>query len=155
MIDEAVGDSVTNTATVSSDEDKNPENDTDISGPTPIVTDPDDPPTGELLVVQKQASRSEVELGDFVEYTISISNPESVPIDNVVAIDVLPTGFVYLQGSTRLNGTTAADPTADGARRERQQRPCGERVVWHNVQHRDRDGARDARLVHGSGDRHR
>jgi uncharacterized repeat protein (TIGR01451 family) len=112
MIDEAAGDFVTNTATVSNDEDKAPENDTDTSGPTPMV--PDSTPSGEILVVQKQVSRSEAALGDFVEYTITVSNPTDTPIENVVALDVLPTGLVYLKGSTRVNGTTADDPTMDG-----------------------------------------
>jgi uncharacterized repeat protein (TIGR01451 family) len=111
MITADAGEFVTNEVSVSNDDDNNPENDSDVSGPTPVVPDS---ASGEVLVVQKQTSRGEAELGDFVEYTISISNPTSEPIDNVVAIDVLPTGFVYLEGSTRVNGNPADDPTMDG-----------------------------------------
>ncbi len=112
MIDENVGDSVTNEVSVSNDDDQNPENDTDVSGPTPVV--PDSTPSGEVLRVDKQVSRSEAALGDFVEYRISVSNPTDAPIENVVALDVLPTGLVYLEGSTRVNGNAADDPTTDG-----------------------------------------
>jgi uncharacterized repeat protein (TIGR01451 family) len=112
MIGDDAGDFVTNSATVSNDDDMNPENDTDVSGPTPVVPDPT--PSGQILTVEKQASRGEADLGDFVEYTISVSNPTDQPIGNVVAIDVLPTGFMYLDGSTRVNGNTADDPTEDG-----------------------------------------
>src|SRR5947209_6799558 len=63
------------------------------------------------IFIQKNASRSSVEMGDFVDYTIEIKNLLSVAQSNVQVNDTLPPGFMYVKGSARLNGSPISDPT--------------------------------------------
>ena len=63
------------------------------------------------IFIQKNASRTAVELGEFVDYTIEIKNLLSVAQPNVQVNDTLPPGFMYVKGSARLNGAPIADPT--------------------------------------------
>lgn len=63
------------------------------------------------LVVQKTANKSAAEVGDFVDYTVKVSNTLGVPVANVQVRDRLPAGFAYVAGSARLNGAAVADPT--------------------------------------------
>ncbi len=100
--------SVVNTATVHTPGDDNPANDTD-SDPTEFAF------TGPL-VIEKQASPTTVEIGDVVNYTITVHNQGSLPVRNVVVRDRLPAGVRYVAGSATLDGRTIGDPgrTADG-----------------------------------------
>ena len=62
------------------------------------------------IFIQKNASRTSVELGEFLDYTIEIKNMLSVAQANVQVNDTLPPGFMYVKGSARLNGSPIADP---------------------------------------------
>ena len=62
------------------------------------------------IFIQKNASRTSVELGEFVDYTIEIKNMLSVAQPNVQVSDTLPPGFMYVKGSARLNGAPIPDP---------------------------------------------
>ncbi len=72
---------------------------------------PVDPGNGFGLVIAKVGSTSVVEVGDSLKYTIRIRNnngPATLP--GVQVDDVLPAGFRYIPGTTRLNNATLADP---------------------------------------------
>jgi uncharacterized repeat protein (TIGR01451 family) len=69
--------------------------------------------TGELFI-QKTASKTTAEVGDFVDYSIKLNNVTAVALQGTVVNDSLPAGFAYVKGSARLNGAPLADP-AGGA----------------------------------------
>ena len=66
------------------------------------------------LFVQKSASRTQVQIGDFIDYTVEIKNLLPNPLTNVQVTDTLPPGFVYQKHSARLNGTPISDPPGKG-----------------------------------------
>lgn len=55
------------------------------------------------LMVEKTVKRNLVELGDFVDYQVSISNGTQSDLQNVVVSDRLPAGFYYVEGTARLS----------------------------------------------------
>ena len=63
------------------------------------------------LFVQKTASKTRAEVGDFVDYTITVANKAGgdLPAGGTLT-DRLPTGFIYQAGTARLNGAPIADP---------------------------------------------
>ena len=68
------------------------------------------------LTVQKTASKSSAEIGDYVDYTLTVSNRSGVTLPAVQLSDWLPEGFMYVNGSARLQGVKLADPhTSAGA----------------------------------------
>ncbi len=79
---------------------------------TPVAFDvPLDPPKAmAALTIQKQASAREAELGDFVDYTVTVNNPGNADANQVQMNDHLPHGFVYVPGSMRVNGVQVPDP---------------------------------------------
>lgn len=66
--------------------------------------------TGGLLL-RKRAARERVEIGDFVDYTVEIKNVSGSPAAGVTLTDTLPSGFVYVRGSTRRDSRTYPDPS--------------------------------------------
>jgi len=68
------------------------------------------------LFVQKDASRTTAELGDFVDYTVQIRNGTGNALDraNVTLTDNLPAGFAYVAGTARRDGALIADPAGGG-----------------------------------------
>ena len=66
------------------------------------------------LFVQKTASKSIAEIGDFLNYSVKVSNNTGILIKSAVVHDRLPVGFAYIPGSARLDGQSIADP-AGGA----------------------------------------
>ena len=76
---------------------------------------PLDPVPG-LLYLEKMASRSTVEIADFVDYTIRVHNSAEQDLEGVAVDDTLPAGFRYEPGSLRLDGAALADPAGAGAR---------------------------------------
>ena len=68
-----------------------------------IPLDPDSV-AGSDIVVQKSASRTTAEIGDFVNYEVSIASTGGGSLTNVALTDTLPLGFHYVRGSLRLNG---------------------------------------------------
>ena len=78
-------------------------------GPVVIDIPVDIGPAGGLFI-QKVASKALAELGDFVNYTITISNNTDTLLKGGVVHDRLPAGFTYVRGSARLNGAALTDP---------------------------------------------
>ena len=70
---------------------------------------------GKGLFVQKSASRTEGEIGDFVEYSVDVKNVSGGPLTNVRLMDILPAGFIYKKGSAMLGGVAIADPVFKGS----------------------------------------
>lgn len=66
------------------------------------------------LFVQKVASKATAEVGDFVDYTVTVRNVTRVALAGIQVTDLLPAGFAYVAGSARLAGAPAPDP-AGGA----------------------------------------
>lgn len=62
------------------------------------------------LFVQKTASKATAEIGDFVDYTVTVKNVTAVMVSGVQVRDALPTGFGYVRGTARLDGAAIADP---------------------------------------------
>ena len=81
---------------------------------------------GNNLLVSKSANKTTAEIGDFVDYTVRVNNATGAPAPGTRVTDVLPAGFKYVPGSSRLTappavtGTAIADP-AGGA---------GPTLVW-------------------------
>lgn len=73
---------------------------------------PVDPAAVTGLFVQKSVQREVVELGDSLDYTVKVRNQAGVALNraDVVAVDALPPGFTYIQGTARLGGQAIADP---------------------------------------------
>jgi uncharacterized repeat protein (TIGR01451 family) len=57
------------------------------------------------MFIEKTASRSTVELGDFVDYTVLVKNNGGQLLSDVRVFDSLPAGFAYVRNSMRVNGT--------------------------------------------------
>jgi uncharacterized repeat protein (TIGR01451 family) len=64
------------------------------------------------LFVQKDASKSTAEVGDFVDYTVTVKNSTGNALNraDVILTDSLPTGFAYVKGTARRDGSALADP---------------------------------------------
>ena len=71
---------------------------------------------GAVLSLQKTAGKAVIATGEFMPYTITITNANLAPANNVQILDRLPAGFRYQKGSTTLNGVPQADPaiSSDG-----------------------------------------
>lgn len=65
---------------------------------------------GSGLFVQKVASRTVAEIGDFVDYTVRIRNISGAPLSSVRLVDQLPYSFAYRAKSARLEGAAIPDP---------------------------------------------
>jgi uncharacterized repeat protein (TIGR01451 family) len=63
------------------------------------------------MLVEKTASRATAEIGDFLDYTIRVKNTSPALLQNLKVNDTLPRGFSYQPGTTRINGSAAADPS--------------------------------------------
>lgn len=86
----------------------------------PVIDVPLDPVAGSAaaaLRIDKSVERSVVEVGDSIGYTISLENASPSDMRAAHVDDLLPAGFRYVTGSTRIEGVAAADPaiTRDGA----------------------------------------
>ena len=65
------------------------------------------------LFVEKTASAGSAEIGDFINYTVQISNNTGKDLTQLTIRDTLPAGFSYLPGSTRMAGQPLPDPAGD------------------------------------------
>ncbi|MBS0464794.1 MAG: DUF11 domain-containing protein, partial [Proteobacteria bacterium] len=82
-----------------------------LAGDAPIRIDvPLDPGATGGLIVQKTASKTVVEVGDFLDYTITVSNHSGLSLDEVIVTDWLPPGFQYVRGSLRVGGQAVPEP---------------------------------------------
>ncbi|MDH5389151.1 MAG: OmpA family protein [Gammaproteobacteria bacterium] len=80
------------------------------AGPPLHVDIPVDPLIS-YLVLNKSASKAHAAIGDFVQYTLTLDNVDTLAIaNNVVITDVLPIGFRYQSSSVRVDGVAAAEP---------------------------------------------
>jgi uncharacterized repeat protein (TIGR01451 family) len=87
-----------------------------VPGPALEIDVPVDPgPLGDVNIL-KSAGKTSASAGDFVPYSVVISNRGVASLPSVVIADRLPQGFRYQKGSMRLNEVVAADPViaADG-----------------------------------------
>ncbi|WP_425283445.1 SdrD B-like domain-containing protein [Acinetobacter boissieri] len=75
-----------------------------------IPIDPVISSTNSALFVKKAVSSKTAEIGDFEEYTVTVANRGTAESTNVAMTDTLPRGFIYVQGSMRVDGTKVADP---------------------------------------------
>ena len=64
----------------------------------------------DIITLSKQASASSVEIGDLITYTLSIQNPNSTALNNLVLDDVVPTGLTYSAGTAKLNNIAIPNP---------------------------------------------
>ncbi|MFC6282259.1 hypothetical protein ACFQND_13605, partial [Polaromonas aquatica] len=79
---------------------------------------PLDPPIASgALLVSKTGNKTVAELGDSVQYTVRIRNTTMGSISNIKLQDMLPAGFRYILGTSRLAGVALANP-AGGVGRE-------------------------------------
>ncbi len=63
------------------------------------------------LTIQKAAGKAVVGTGEFVPYTLNITNNSAtLPVLGALIADHLPPGFRYQKGSARLNGAVMPDP---------------------------------------------
>ena len=81
-----------------------------VAGGAVVIDIPVDIGPAGGLFIQKAASKALVELGDFVNYTVTINNNTGILLKSGVVHDRLPVGFAFVRGSARLNGTALADP---------------------------------------------
>ena len=84
-----------------------------------IVLDlPVDTASQDGLFVQKLASRSVVEMGEFVDYSVKVRNNtgNALVAAGITLVDDLPAGFAYVAGTARRNGSPIADPAVRGPR---------------------------------------
>jgi uncharacterized repeat protein (TIGR01451 family) len=73
--------------------------------------------SGDTLILRKSAGQQIATPGDFVQYTLTLSNASDAgAFTNVQLVDRLPAGARFRPGSLRLNGARIADPviSADG-----------------------------------------
>ena len=80
------------------------------------------------LFIQKTASRSTVDLGEFVDYSVKIKNSSGQLLGQIQLEDHLPAGFAYVPGSVRLNAGTAR---LDGSRVPEPEGGVGPKLVFN------------------------
>ncbi|TAG26274.1 MAG: DUF11 domain-containing protein, partial [Burkholderiales bacterium] len=71
---------------------------------------PLDPLGNARLFISKTVNQRTAEIGDSVEYTISVVSPDTT-INGVNVTDRLPTGFRLIPRTVRINGASVADPS--------------------------------------------
>ena len=86
------------------------------AGPALRIDIPLDPAAGASVQITKTAGKAVVAAGEFVPYTLSITNGGKSPIASLRIADKLPLGFRFQAGSARLGTVVLADPlvSADG-----------------------------------------
>ncbi|NDC60961.1 MAG: DUF11 domain-containing protein, partial [Betaproteobacteria bacterium] len=65
---------------------------------------------GTSLLLSKQTSKTQAEMGDQVDFELSLSNRTGADISNIYFDDVLPAGFTYVKGTAMVGGMAIADP---------------------------------------------
>lgn len=87
-----------------------------LPGPSIEIDVPLDPSATAGVQITKSAGKAVVAIGEFVPYTVTISNGGKTQVAALRIADRLPVGFRYQAGSARLEKTVLADPTisADG-----------------------------------------
>lgn len=67
-------------------------------------------PATTTLLLEKSANKKELELGDFIDYKLTVANRGNAPASGISFADTLPPGFAYVAGTTFFNGVRVADP---------------------------------------------
>ncbi|MDL5365446.1 SdrD B-like domain-containing protein [Xanthomonas sp. NCPPB 2654] len=62
------------------------------------------------LAITKTGDRQTAEVGDTVQYTITIRQTAGSPLQMVNVVDRLPRGFTYIDGTARANGVAVPEP---------------------------------------------
>ena len=62
------------------------------------------------LFVEKVASKSIADIGDYVDYSVTVKNTSAVAIAAITLHDQLPRGFAYQRGTSRIGGARSTDP---------------------------------------------
>jgi len=62
------------------------------------------------LVITKTGDRQTAEIGDTVQYTLTVRQTAGSALQTVNVIDRLPRGFTYIDGTARVDGRAAAEP---------------------------------------------
>jgi len=62
----------------------------------------------DILTISKQADKKKINIGDLVRYNVIINNPASHDLQNLVIKDTLPEGFIYQQGTAKINNKLVA-----------------------------------------------
>jgi large repetitive protein len=75
---------------------------------------PLDPFSSARLFVTKSVNQRTAEIGDSVEYTVSVVSPDA-PLTNVDLTDRLPIGFRLIPNTVRVDGASAIDPVNSGS----------------------------------------
>ncbi len=77
---------------------------------------PLDPNVAAELLLQKAADKTQVELGDSLQYRIRVRNPNAYAVPGVRVVDTLPLGFRMIAGSATLQlGAATVTRIADAA----------------------------------------
>ena len=87
-----------------------------LSGPPIEIDVPLDPSVTARVQITKSAGKAVVSIGDYLPYTVTISNAGKDSIAMLRISDRMPVGFRYQAGSARLERSVLADPkiSADG-----------------------------------------
>jgi uncharacterized repeat protein (TIGR01451 family) len=80
------------------------------SGPVTIDIPLDAGAAGGLFL-KKTANKGVAEVGDFVDYQLTLNNNTGAAMPASILQDDLPAGFAYVRGTTRFNGLPLADPS--------------------------------------------
>ncbi len=75
---------------------------------------PLDPASADTLVVTKVANTTTASVGDFIQWTIEVINPQTFNVATGSIIDTLPLGISYVTGSTRIDNVAVVDPIMVG-----------------------------------------
>jgi uncharacterized repeat protein (TIGR01451 family) len=67
----------------------------------------------EGFVLEKEVKRSEVEIGDSVQYKITLNNTVGARLPGAYIRDAMPAGVTYISGTTRIDGVAAPDPIGE------------------------------------------
>lgn len=85
-----------------------------VAGPPLNIDLPADPIPSELFLT-KSAGRAQASIGDFVVYTLELTNNQNlVPANNAIIRDVLPVGFRYQKDSVQQKDGSATEPAISG-----------------------------------------
>ncbi|AIQ51776.1 DUF7507 domain-containing protein [Paenibacillus sp. FSL R7-0331] len=63
------------------------------------------------ITILKNANLTAIAVGEYITYTVSVSNPSGVAVSNVVLSDPIPAGGAFVAGSVTING--ASSPSAN------------------------------------------
>ena len=72
------------------------------------------------LVIDKQANRDTVQVGDVLTYTISLDNTGGVPTGIIELRDLLPNGLQYVSGSSQITAPDGSETTLEPQAASRQ-----------------------------------